>query len=210
MKSPWNTHLSAVMFTAAYCDKYFHQVLSMALIQQTPTDWYTLQASFNFGNQYKSVNYPHRYAVFILHIKIQWNLPSLCLTHWGRVRHVCVSKLAIIGSDYGLSPDRRQAIIWTNAGLLLIGPLGTNFSKISIEILTFSFKKMHLKLSSAKRRPFCLGLNVLRSLALVYKENQTLPAASPANIHVFMDWLRILEGYTPYTKVLQCLQRYNQ
>ena len=75
--------------------------------------------------------------------------------------HICVSKLIIIGSDNGLSPDRRQAIIWTNAGLFLIGPLGTNFSEILIEILTFSFKKMHLKVSSAKRRPFCLGLNVL-------------------------------------------------
>ena len=83
------------------------------------------------------------------------------LTHWGRVTHICVSKLTIIGSDNGLSPDRRQAIIWTNAGLLLIGPLGTNFSEILIEILTFSFKKMRLKVSSAKRRPFCLGLNML-------------------------------------------------
>ena len=82
------------------------------------------------------------------------------LTHWGRVTHICVSKLTIIGSDNSLSPDRRQAIIWTNAGILLIGPLGTNFTEISIEILTFSFKKMRLKLSSAKRRPFCLGLNV--------------------------------------------------
>ena len=87
------------------------------------------------------------------------------LTHWGRVTHICVSKLTIIGSDNGLSPDRRQAIIWTNAGLLLIGPLGTNFSEILIEILTFSFEKMRLKVSSAKRRPFCLGLNVLNHVS---------------------------------------------
>ena len=83
------------------------------------------------------------------------------LTHWGRVTHICVSNLTIIGSDNGLSPDRRQAIIWTKAGILLIGPLGTNFSEILIEILTFSFKKMRLKVSSAKRWPFCPGLNVL-------------------------------------------------
>ena len=68
-----------------------------------------------------------------------------------------------MGSDNGLSPDRRQAIIWTNAGLLLIGTLGTNLSEILIEILTFSFKKMRLKVS-AKRRPFCLGLSVLNLL----------------------------------------------
>ena len=76
--------------------------------------------------------------------------------------HICVGKLTIIGSDNGLSPGRRQAIIWTNAGTLLIGPLGTNFSEILIEILTFSFKKMRFKVPSAKRRPFCLGLNELR------------------------------------------------
>ena len=71
------------------------------------------------------------------------------LTHLGRVTHICVSKLTIIGSDNGLSPDRLQAIIWTNVGLLLIGPWGTNFGEIFIEILTFSFKKMRLKMSSA-------------------------------------------------------------
>ena len=74
--------------------------------------------------------------------------------------HICVNKLTIIGSDYGLSPDRCQAIIGTNDGILLIGPLGTNFSEILIEIHTFSNKKMHLKVSSAIWRPSCLGLNV--------------------------------------------------
>ena len=96
------------------------------------------------------------------------------LSHWGRVTHICVAKPTIIGSDNGLSPGRRQAIIWTNAGILLIRPLGTNFSEISIGTQTFSFKKMHLKISSAKWHPFLpngihfcqmasifLGLNVL-------------------------------------------------
>ena len=75
--------------------------------------------------------------------------------------HICVSRLTIIGSDNGLSPGWRQAIILTNAGILLIGALGRNFSEILIGIHTFSFKKMHLKMLSAKWRPFCLGLNVL-------------------------------------------------
>ena len=48
--------------------------------------------------------------------------------------HMCVNKLTINGSENGLSPGRRQAIIWTNAGILLIGPLGTNFIEILIEI----------------------------------------------------------------------------
>ena len=86
------------------------------------------------------------------------------LTHWGRVTHICISKLTIIVSDNGLSPDLCQAIIWTNAGILSIGPVGTNFSEILLKFHTFSPKKMHLKRSSAKWRPFCLGLNVLRCI----------------------------------------------
>ena len=83
------------------------------------------------------------------------------LSHWGRVTHICFSDITIIGSDNDLSPGWHQAIIRTNAGILLIRPLGTNFSEILIEIIIFSFKKMRLKVSSAKRRPFCLCLNVL-------------------------------------------------
>ena len=83
------------------------------------------------------------------------------LTHGGRVTHIFISKLTIMGSDNGLSPGRRQAIIWTNAIILLIGPLGTNFSEILCKIHAFSFKKMHMKMSSTKWRQFCLGLSEL-------------------------------------------------
>ena len=76
--------------------------------------------------------------------------------------HICVNKLTIIGSDNGLSPGRRQAIIWTNDGILLIRTFRTHFSEIVSEIHTFLFMKMRLKVSSAKWRPFCLGLNVLK------------------------------------------------
>ena len=92
--------------------------------------------------------------------RLYWS--SSDLNHWGRATHICVGNLTIIGSDNGLSPGRRQAIIWTNNAILLIPPLGTKFSEISIEILTFSFKKTHLKLSAAEWRPFRLGLNVLK------------------------------------------------
>ena len=57
------------------------------------------------------------------------------LTHWDQVTHICVVKLIIIGLDNGVSPTgRRHAIIWRNAGILLIGPLGTNFINISTGI----------------------------------------------------------------------------
>ena len=83
------------------------------------------------------------------------------LTHWGRVTHICVIKLIIIGSEIGLSPGRRQAIFWTNDGLLLIRNLGTNFSEILGKIHSYSLKKMHLKMSSAKGRLSSLSLNEL-------------------------------------------------
>ena len=68
--------------------------------------------------------------------------------------YICISKLTTNPWDNGLSPGQNQAIIWTNAGILLIGPVGTNFSEIFIKIHIFSFKKMHLKMSSVKCRPF--------------------------------------------------------
>ena len=79
------------------------------------------------------------------------------LTHWGQAMYICVSKLPIFGWDNGLSPGRRQAIIWTNAGLLSIGPLGTEFSEISIEIYTFSFMKMHRKMAAILSQPQCVN-----------------------------------------------------
>ena len=88
------------------------------------------------------------------------------LTHWGRVTHIGVGNLTIIGSDNGLSPGRWQAITWSNVGILLIWPLGANFSEMLIEIHTFSFKKIHSKILSEKWRPSCLGLNVLISSSI--------------------------------------------
>ena len=78
----------------------------------------------------------------------------VALTHWGRMTHICVSKLTTFGSNNGLAPGRRQAIIWTNAGILLIQTLGTNFSEILRKIYTFSFKKMHMKMSSGNECTF--------------------------------------------------------
>ena len=98
--------------------------------------------------------------------------------------HICVSKLTNIDSDNGLSPERRQAIIWTNVGILLIGPLGTNFSEFLIGIHTFSFKKMHLKMSSAKWQPFSLGFNVLTDCGFV-----TPYGYIDLSQHWFREWL---------------------
>ena len=65
-----------------------------------------------------------------------------------------------IVSNTGLSPVRRQAIIWTNARLLSIGLLGTNCNGIWIKIQLSSLY-MHLKMTSAKWHPFCSGRDEL-------------------------------------------------
>ena len=82
-----------------------------------------------------------RFLQNICHVHSQINSPWCCI--YASVNWVSIS------SGNGLSPVRHQASTWTNAGLLSIILLGTNFSEILIRIL-FSFKKMHLKLSSAK------------------------------------------------------------
>ena len=121
----------------------------------SPIIWYTYRCCGYFCHVWFLMPYSHYYR------PIHGYLVGSMLTHWGRVTHICVSNLTIIGPDNGLSSDRRQAIIWTNDGIFLVGPLGTNFSEILIKISTFSFNKMRLKVSSVKQRPFCLGLNVL-------------------------------------------------
>ena len=83
------------------------------------------------------------------------------LTNWDLLTHICVTKLIIIGSDNGLSNGRHNAIIWTSAGILLTGPLERQLGEILIEIHTFSFKKIHLNISSGKWGQFCFGFNVL-------------------------------------------------
>ena len=72
--------------------------------------------------------------------------------------HICVSNLIIIGSDNGLLPGRRQAIIWTTVGILLIGPLGTNFSEIPIEISIHenAYKSVNCETAAILSRPQCV------------------------------------------------------
>ena len=109
------------------------------------------------------INWKYSFINYLRNIHISRKDMAIHLTHWSRVTHICVGNLTIIVSDNGLSPGRRQAINWTNVGILLIGPPGTNFSEMLLEIHTFSFQKIHLKMPSGKWRPFCLGLNVLSS-----------------------------------------------
>ena len=112
--------------------------------------------TWNFtGKNLKKKNHPRQGNPLKIY------MPTCSSTHWGRVTHICISKLSKISSDNGLSPGRCQAIIWTNAGILLIEPLKTNSNVILIKINAFSFTKILLKMSSGNWRSICLGLNGL-------------------------------------------------
>ena len=79
------------------------------------------------------------------------------------MKRICVSKLTIIGSDNGLSPGRRQAIICTNAGILLIRQMGTNFNAILIKTHMFSlnknvFENVVWKMAAFLSQPQCVNL----------------------------------------------------
>ena len=124
-----------------------------------------------FGVSYIRDFMVHSYLFFVTYISgiTYWEccvvkplVSCTDLTDTGRVTHICVSKLTIIGSDNGLLPGRRQAIIWTNAGIFLIRTLGTNVSEILGKIHSFSFKKIHLKMLSVKGCLFSLSLNELK------------------------------------------------
>ena len=127
------------------------------------------------------------------------------LTHFGRVTHICVGQLTTIGSDNGLSPGRRQTVIWNNAGILLIRPVGTNFSEILIGIQTFSFKKMHLEMASAKWRPFCFGLNVSSYLKSIKMKTTELLVLARRDLCVW--WL--CPATTPSGRTSRCFREYS-
>ena len=64
-------------------------------------------------------------------------ISPIILTHRGRVTHICVGYLTIISSDNGLADGRLYTVIWTNAWILLIWRLETNYSEILNAIQTF-------------------------------------------------------------------------
>ena len=133
----------------------------------------SLKSDVNIGSgngllPYGTKPLPEPMLIYILALSLEISTNCyVVLTHSCQVMHICFSKQTIIGSDNGLLPGLCQAIIWTNAGILLNRTLGTNFNENLIKIHTFSLKEMHLKTSSRKWRPFYLGLNVLNIMLAV-------------------------------------------
>ena len=128
--------------------------------------------AFTWGQFHKRYPSHQLLNLKIIHLKSYQNLPgakelnlhpTICwLTHWGRVKHICVSRLTITGSDNGLSPGRRQAIMWTNAGILLIGPnlIGQKFHRnSSIFIHKNTIESVVCETVAILSRPQCVNYN---------------------------------------------------
>ena len=114
--------------------------------------------------------------------------------------HICSSKLTNVGSDSGLSPGRRQAMIWTNIGILLIR------NKLQWN----PFKKMQLKMSSGNWRSFCLGLHVLNAsrvtLSMILQRWAPSTHDDVIKLNYFPRYWPFVQGITghqwiPHTKV---------
>ena len=78
---------------------------------------------------------------------------------WNNGHEVGIANLTIIGSDNGLAPCRRQAVIWTNHGISSTGPSGTNLSD------TKKCENVVWKIAAILSRPWCV--NPLDSLSMV-------------------------------------------
>ena len=95
--------------------------------------------------------------------------------------HIFVSKLIIIVSNNGLSPCQRQAIIWTHTEILFIRSQETNFNEMLSEIDIFSFKKVHVKMSSAKWRQFSVLISSFPSKILLCCVKSYMPYVLPCS-----------------------------
>ena len=89
---------------------------------------------------------------------------------------------------------RRQAFTWSNDGIVLIRTSGTNVGDIINEMKAFMFNKIHLNMWSAKWRPFCLGLHILR---VIFQNTLRL-----TDCHVVLHMKEDIGGYSKWGYLL--------
>ena len=159
-KIQWNFNQNAMVYSRE--ETVENVICEIAVILSWPQ--YNKELIFYMYWQRRNWCNFKQYFVYITSsdIKLKYNVMVLIeknpyLTKWC----ICASvDYTIISSDNGLSSIWRQAIIWTNDDILSIRPYGTHVNEVLVEIRSFSFKKTHLKVASAKWRPFFLGFNV--------------------------------------------------
>ena len=115
---------------------------------------------------------------------------------WDRVMHICLDNLTIIGSDNGLSPGRCQAIIRTNAGILLIGPLEQTWVKFISKSKDFNSRKYTLNVV------YKLAAILSRSHYVKYQQSEAELHETYSHLFVFY-WLRFQRLFALFTHIVQ-------
>ena len=166
MPNHWRGSVQAIVFFVKF--GYFHALWAIVkrLISQTVHEL-MIEYSFTVGFNLTTPGVPNFANATTADRTKLWNVKwvtdwIIILTRWGRVTHTCVSRLNVIGSDNGLSPGWFQAIIWTNIGILLIGPLGKQFQwnlnrNLHIFIQKNAFENVVWKMSAILSRPQCVN-----------------------------------------------------
>ena len=84
----------------------------------------------------------------------------ILMSHSGRLTHICVSKLTLIGSDKAWHLVGTKPLSELMLGYCWLDPQEQNSAKFNQNSYII-IKKIHLKMSSWYWWPFCLGLNVI-------------------------------------------------
>ena len=133
------------------------------------------------------------------------------LTHWGRVTHICVSNLTIIGLDNGLSPARRQAIILTNYNNFYWTPrnkLQWIFNpNCNILIQENAFESVVWEMASILSRPRCLMKASYSDLALQSPQGVTLHTLGDM---IFMFLVKVISFvFVTVGRTTMCMTMFN-
>ena len=145
----------------------------MGQVMKERLSCYLVLLSFDSKTSWQDKSHLHAYKLYIL-CNFLLGVDDMCMrchlqTSAGFFNSLSVSDIymyvsliwAIDGSDNGSSGDWHQAVIWSNSGILLTGPLGTNINEFCTQLPQFSNKKNKLNMPCAKWLPICLGLSVL-------------------------------------------------
>ena len=128
---PFTIKKTLVWFHISHIWKSFRRAMFWIIMNCVPSNLIALTRASGFKFLWLSDSHVILFLIFSFQ----------ALTHWGQKTLICVGNQTIVVSSNGLAPGRHQAIIWTNAGPLWSGPLGTNSVKFQLKFTYFHLRK---------------------------------------------------------------------
>ena len=164
-ESWWRHGMAILSRLRALCEKSAHRWISLTRDQSCGNLTFLLALTSYYINGSVTGDLRRHDAHETSLQCVMWFCES---SHWGRVTHLCGSKIIIIGSKTCLSSGRRRAIIWTNAGILLIRSLGIHFSEIQSKSIIFiqdnAFENAVCQMAFVYSQPQCVKMEVMYQL----------------------------------------------